>query len=106
MKLAVAPAALAELHDAAAFYTLKANVELGLAFVAEFERTANFVLDNPLVGAVFRGDRRSDISSVGSLTASSIRSPLRNFAFLPSLITGEVLATGRTGSSCRYLFDH
>lgn len=58
MKLAVAPAALAELHDVAAFYTLKANVELGLAFVAEFEQTANFVLDNPLVGAVFRGDRR------------------------------------------------
>lgn len=58
MKLVVAPAALAELHDAAAFYTLKANAELGLAFVAEFERTANFILDNPLVGAVFRGDRR------------------------------------------------
>lgn len=58
MKLVVAPAALAELQDAAAFYALKANVELGLAFVAEFERTANFVLANPLVGAVFRGTRR------------------------------------------------
>ena len=53
MKLVVAPLALAELHDAAAFYTLKADVELGLAFVAEFERTANFVLANPLLGAVF-----------------------------------------------------
>lgn len=53
MKLVLAPAALAELQDAAAFYTLKANVGLGLAFVAEFERTANFVLANPLVGAVF-----------------------------------------------------
>lgn len=58
MKLVVAPAALAELQDATAFYALKANVELGLAFVAEFERTANFVLANPLVGAVFRGTRR------------------------------------------------
>ena len=58
MKLVVAPLALTELHDAAAFYTLKANVELGLAFVAEFERTANFVLANPLLGAVFRGTRR------------------------------------------------
>ena len=58
MKLVVAPPALAELHDAAAFYTLKANVELGLAFVAEFERTANFVLADPLLGAVFRGTRR------------------------------------------------
>ena len=58
MKLVVAPAALAELQDATAFYALKANVELGLAFVAEFERTANFVLANPLVGAVFHGTRR------------------------------------------------
>ena len=58
MRLVVAPPALAELHDAAAFYTLKANVELGLAFVAEFERTASFVLTNRLLGAVFRGTRR------------------------------------------------
>lgn len=58
MKLVVAPPALAELHDTAAFYTLKANVGLGLAFVAEFERTANFILANPLLDAVFRGTRR------------------------------------------------
>lgn len=58
MRLVVAPLALAELHDAAAFYTLKANVELGLAFVAEFERAANLVLVNPLLGPVFRGNRR------------------------------------------------
>lgn len=58
MKLVVAPLALAEVHDAAAFYTLKANAELGLTFVAEFERTAKFVFANPLLGAVFRGTRR------------------------------------------------
>jgi len=58
VKLVIASPALAELQDAAAFYTLKANVELGRAFVAEFERTANFVLSNPLLGTVFRGDRR------------------------------------------------
>lgn len=58
MKLVVTPPALAELHDAAAFYSLKANAELGLAFVAEFERTAHFILDNPLVGAEFRRTRR------------------------------------------------
>jgi len=58
VKLVVAPSALAELHDAAAFYTLKANVELGLAFVAEFERTANFVLANQLLGTIFRGAYR------------------------------------------------
>ena len=60
MKLVVAPPALAELHDTASFYTytLKANVGLSLAFVAEFERTVNFVLANRLLGAVFRGSRR------------------------------------------------
>jgi len=58
VKLVVTPPALAELHDVAAFYTLKANVELGLAFVAEFERAANLVLDNPLLGAAFRSARR------------------------------------------------
>ena len=47
MKLVIVPPALAELHDAADFYTARANVELGLAFVAEFERTAHLILANP-----------------------------------------------------------
>lgn len=81
MKLVVVPAALAELQDAAAFYALKANVELGLAYVAEFERTANFVLANPLVGAVFRGTRRRYIfrrfpySIIYQTTADELRVP-------------------------------
>lgn len=79
MKLVVTPPALAELHDASAFYMLKANVELGLAFVAEFERTANFVLDNPLLGTVFRSTRRRYIlrrfpySIIYQVTAEEIR---------------------------------
>ena len=58
MRLVIVPPALAELHDAAAFYAERANVELGLAFVAEFERAVNAVLANPNLGAVFRGSRR------------------------------------------------
>ena len=58
MKLVVLPVALTELHDAAAFYAARANFELGLAFVAEFERTTNLILANPGLGAVFRGTRR------------------------------------------------
>ena len=58
MKLGIVPSALAELHDAAAFYTARANIALGLAFVAEFERTASLALQNPLLGAFFRGSRR------------------------------------------------
>jgi plasmid stabilization system protein ParE len=79
VKLVVYPAALTELHDAAAFYTLKANVELGLAFVTEFERTANLVLDNPLLGAEFRGTRRRYIlrrfpySIIYQVTAEELR---------------------------------
>jgi hypothetical protein len=44
VKLVIVPPALGELHDAAAFYTESANIELGLAFVAEFERTVNVIL--------------------------------------------------------------
>ena len=58
MKLVIVPLALGELHDAAAFYTESANVELGLAFVAEFERSVDLILNNPTLGAVFRGTRR------------------------------------------------
>lgn len=58
MKLVIIPAALAELHDAAAFYTASANLELGLAFIAEFERGVNAILANPKVGAPFREARR------------------------------------------------
>jgi len=58
MKLVIAPAALAELHDAAAFYTLKANAELGRAFVTEFERTAGIIFSNPLLGTEFHRTRR------------------------------------------------
>lgn len=54
----IVPAALAELHDAAAFYTASANLELGLAFLAEFEYGVKALLANPKVGAIFRGTRR------------------------------------------------
>ena len=58
MKRVIVPAALAELHDAAAFYTASANLELGLAFLVEFEHGVNAILANPKVGAIFRGNRR------------------------------------------------
>ena len=58
MRLVIVPLALAELQDAAAFYTARANVSLGLAFVAEFERTVKLVLENPKLGAIYRGTSR------------------------------------------------
>lgn len=67
MKLVIVPAALAELQDVAAFYTAGANVGLGLAFVAEFERTVKIIRENPKLGSIFRGTRR--------------RCPLRRFPY-------------------------
>ena len=58
MKLVIVPLALSELHNTAVFYAEKANAELGLAFVAEFERTTSLLLENPMLGSIFRGARR------------------------------------------------
>jgi len=58
VKLVIVPLALAELHDAAAFYTASANAELGFAFLAEFERATADLLANPNLGAVFRKSKR------------------------------------------------
>jgi plasmid stabilization system protein ParE len=58
VKRVIVPLALSELQQAADFYAERANRELGLAFVAEFERAAAMVLENPGLGAVFRGSSR------------------------------------------------
>ena len=79
MKLVVVPLALNELQDAAAFYAARANAELGLAFIAEFERTANQIQTSPMIGAIFRGDRRRcslrrfPYSLIYQITAEEIR---------------------------------
>lgn len=97
MKLVVVPLAPAELHDAAAFYTARASIELGLALVAVFERTANLVLENPMFGQSFVV-RDAAIICAGFPPAASIRSPLKNFASLRWRIIGDVQATGQNAS--------
>lgn len=52
------PAATAELNEAAAFYTERANKALGLAFIAEFERSIKLLGERPELGAVWRGTIR------------------------------------------------
>jgi toxin ParE1/3/4 len=54
----IAQPAQDELQEAAALYSQKATSALGLAFVAEFERVAQLVLSNPLMGAMYRGAQR------------------------------------------------
>jgi len=79
VKLVVFPLALAELQEAAAFYSTKANADLGLAFVAEFERAAKLVLNHPGIGAVYRGKywrfvlRRFPYSIIYQVKADEIR---------------------------------
>ena len=53
MKLVIAPAALAELEDATAFYSANGGPALGLAFVAEYENAVNAALAHPSIGAPF-----------------------------------------------------
>jgi toxin ParE1/3/4 len=58
MKVSVAALALEELQLAAEFYAERGGNELGLAFVAEFERVASLITSNPMMGSQFRKDRR------------------------------------------------
>ena len=67
MSVSVAPEAERELTDGALFYAEQANVELGLAFIAEFERTLNVLVAHPNLGAPWR--------------AATRRFPLRRFPF-------------------------
>ena len=58
MKVSVASLALEELQLAAKFYAERGGNELGLAFVTEFERVANLVASNPMMGNQLRKNRR------------------------------------------------
>ena len=67
MIASVGPEAARELIDAAAFYAQAGEHELGLMFVAEFERAAALLCAHPRIGAIWRGTTR--------------RFPLRRFPY-------------------------
>lgn len=67
MNPSVSPDADRELTERAIFYTREANADVGLAFVAEFERSLALLCDNPRLGAQWRIGRR--------------RFPLRKFPY-------------------------
>lgn len=79
MNISLHPAAAAELKEAAAFYTERANKELGLAFIVEFERSINLLGERPELGAVWRGTirrlplRRFPHSLIYRLTGDTIQ---------------------------------
>ena len=67
MKVAVAPEAEQDLTDGALYYAQEANAELGLAFIAEFERALSVLAAHPRIGAPWR--------------ARTHRFPLRRFPY-------------------------
>jgi toxin ParE1/3/4 len=58
VRVVIIPAALRELHDAAAFYSESANVNLGHAFLAEFEQSIERLRGSPEIAPVYRGTKR------------------------------------------------
>lgn len=67
MKHTLAAEAEAELIAGARFYAARATVELGYAFIAEFERAMDLLRLHPQLGALWRGMAR--------------RLPLRRFPY-------------------------
>jgi toxin ParE1/3/4 len=63
----VSPEADRELSEGAIFYTREANVEVGLAFILEYERALVLLCAHPQLGAPWRNNRR--------------RFPLRKFPY-------------------------
>ena len=103
MKLVIVPLALGELHDAAAFYAASANAELGLAFLAEFDRAVSGIWRTHLP------ERSSAVHGAvmffaSSPTVFSIRSHPTKFGSLLSHIIGDAPRIGPVaGSAVRYV---
>ena len=67
MKVSIAAEAERELIEGARYYTAQANLDLGLAFIAEFERSVEVLRSHPELGARWRHESR--------------RMPLRRFPY-------------------------
>ena len=57
MTPSVSPETDRELTEGDVFYAREGGRELGLAFIAEFERSLNFLCLHPHIGALWRNDR-------------------------------------------------
>lgn len=79
MKVSLTADAEYELVEGASYYAREANVELGQAFISEFERSIGLLLTHPKLGAVWRGAtrrlplRRFPYSVVYQLRESEVR---------------------------------
>jgi plasmid stabilization system protein ParE len=79
VKLSLTPAAEQDLVQGALFYTRAATAKLGQAFISEFERSAGLLIEQPGLGAIWRGTirrlplRRFPYSIVYDLKPAEIR---------------------------------
>jgi toxin ParE1/3/4 len=67
VKVSLTPQAEQELTEGALFYAREADAQLGQAFISEFERSASLLVEQPRLGAIWRGKAR--------------RLPLRRFPY-------------------------
>lgn len=67
MKISIAAEAEEELIAGARFYAQQSDIELGFAFIVEFERSVELLRKQPKLGAPWRGTNR--------------RMPLRRFPY-------------------------
>jgi plasmid stabilization system protein ParE len=61
MIVSLSPEAEAELIEAARHYAQEAGAQLGLALIAEFERTLTLLSEHPQLGAPWRGCQRMSL---------------------------------------------
>ena len=79
MRLEVAPTALADLDEGAAFYEERGGIELRTTFIAEFDRVAQLILSRPDTGKVTLANRRRYLmrrfpySIIYQITADTVR---------------------------------
>jgi plasmid stabilization system protein ParE len=55
VKASLTPEAEQELIEGALFYGREASAQLGQAFISEFERSAALLVEQPRIGAIWRG---------------------------------------------------
>ena len=95
----VSPEAERELTEGALFYAREGGADLGLAFIAEFERVLALLCTHPQLGASWRRRRRLPLRKFH--TAWSTTSVARNCEWLPWPTMRGGLSTGRVGSRLR-----
>jgi plasmid stabilization system protein ParE len=75
VKISIAPLAEQELVEGARFYAREAGAQLGSAFIAEFERSAALLQEQPRLGAIWHRSVR--------------RLPLHRFPYSIVYVLGE-----------------